>query len=168
MQLSAEFHFYFPVSQQIASKFHKQTLKSLNRLLKHKYIYCILVVVTPLTNQLNSVLISKLGQGFEPCGELRQGQSLTPLEAHPYPFLSRVPLCAMYAQCTCMYVCRSMYVCVYVCMYVVRTHVYVCIPCHQKNVIIYTERDMAQWLERGALPMSLQFRIPLGAEFLDK
>ena len=30
------------------------------------------------------------------------------------------------------------------------------------------KRDMAQWLERGALPMSLsavRFRIPLGAEF---
>ena len=33
------------------------------------------------------------------------------------------------------------------------------------------ERDMAQWLERGALPMSLpaaRFRIPLGAEFSEK
>ena len=34
-----------------------------------------------------------------------------------------------------------------------------------------TERDMAQWLERSALPMSLpavRFRIPLGAEFSEK
>ena len=33
------------------------------------------------------------------------------------------------------------------------------------------ERDMAQWLERGALPMSLpavRFRIPLGAGFSEK
>ena len=33
------------------------------------------------------------------------------------------------------------------------------------------ERDMAQWLERGALPMLLpavRFRIPLGAEFSEK
>ena len=33
------------------------------------------------------------------------------------------------------------------------------------------ERDMAQWLERSALPMSLpavRFRIPLGAEFSEK
>ena len=33
------------------------------------------------------------------------------------------------------------------------------------------ERDMAQWLERGALSMSLpavRFRIPLGAEFSEK
>ena len=33
------------------------------------------------------------------------------------------------------------------------------------------ERDMAQWLELGALPMSLpavRFRIPLGAEFSEK
>ena len=31
---------------------------------------------------------------------------------------------------------------------------------------LYLERDMAQWLERGALPMSqpaVRFRIPLGA-----
>ena len=35
----------------------------------------------------------------------------------------------------------------------------------------HIERDMAQWLERGALPMSLpavRFRIPLGAEFSEK
>ena len=34
-----------------------------------------------------------------------------------------------------------------------------------------SERDMAQWLEPGALPMSLpavRFRIPLGAEFSEK
>ena len=33
------------------------------------------------------------------------------------------------------------------------------------------ERGMAQWLERGALPMSLpavRFRVPLGAEFSKK
>ena len=33
------------------------------------------------------------------------------------------------------------------------------------------EREMAQWLERGALPMSLpavRFRIQLGAEFSEK
>ena len=33
------------------------------------------------------------------------------------------------------------------------------------------ERDMVQWLERGALPMSLpavRFRIPLGAEISEK
>ena len=33
------------------------------------------------------------------------------------------------------------------------------------------ERDMAQWLEHGALSMSLpaeRFRVPLGAEFSDK
>ena len=33
------------------------------------------------------------------------------------------------------------------------------------------ERDVAQWLERGALPMSLpavRFRIPLGAGFSEK
>ena len=33
------------------------------------------------------------------------------------------------------------------------------------------ERDGAQWLERGALPMSLpavRFRIPLGTEFSEK
>ena len=33
------------------------------------------------------------------------------------------------------------------------------------------ERDMAQWLERGALPMSLpalRFRTPLGARFSEK
>ena len=37
--------------------------------------------------------------------------------------------------------------------------------------ILSAERDMAQWLERGALPMSLsavRFRIPLGAEFSKK
>ena len=35
----------------------------------------------------------------------------------------------------------------------------------------FTERDMAQWLERGALPMSLpavRFLIPLGAGFSEK
>ena len=35
--------------------------------------------------------------------------------------------------------------------------------------VSFTARDMAQWLERGALPMSLpavQFRIPLGAWFI--
>ena len=34
-----------------------------------------------------------------------------------------------------------------------------------------SERDMAQWLERGALPMSLpavRFQIPLGAGFSEK
>ena len=36
---------------------------------------------------------------------------------------------------------------------------------------ICLERDVTQWLERGALPMSLpavRFGIPLGAEFSDK
>ena len=35
----------------------------------------------------------------------------------------------------------------------------------------FRERDIAQWLERGALPMSLpvvRFRIPLGAGFSEK
>ena len=35
----------------------------------------------------------------------------------------------------------------------------------------FGQRDMAQWLERGALPMSLpvvRFRIPLGAGFSEK
>ena len=41
--------------------------------------------------------------------------------------------------------------------------------CHAKSHINrdLTDRDMAQWLERGALPMSMaavRFRIPLGAE----
>ena len=38
-------------------------------------------------------------------------------------------------------------------------------------IVLLIERDMAQWLERGALPMSLpavRFRIPLGAEFSEK
>ena len=37
--------------------------------------------------------------------------------------------------------------------------------------LLSLERDVAQWLERGALPMSLsavRFRIPLGAGFSDK
>ena len=36
---------------------------------------------------------------------------------------------------------------------------------------VNTERDMAQWLKRGALPMSLpvvRFRIPLDAAFSEK
>ena len=36
---------------------------------------------------------------------------------------------------------------------------------------VLSERDVAQWLERGALPMSLpavRFRIPLGAGFSEK
>ena len=45
-----------------------------------------------------------------------------------------------------------------------------------ENDILWThrliiERDVAQWLERGALPMSLlavRFRIPLGAGFSEK
>ena len=40
-----------------------------------------------------------------------------------------------------------------------------------RHVPLYIERDMAQWLEHGALPMSLpavRFRIPLGAGFSEK
>ena len=36
---------------------------------------------------------------------------------------------------------------------------------------LFLERDMAQWLKRGALPMSLpavRFQIPLGAEFSEE
>ena len=39
------------------------------------------------------------------------------------------------------------------------------------NFVMSLERDMAQWLERRALSMSmpaLQFRIPLGSEFSEK
>ena len=42
---------------------------------------------------------------------------------------------------------------------------------HLSLMIFCSERDMAQWLERGALPISLpavRFRIPLGAEFSEK
>ena len=38
-------------------------------------------------------------------------------------------------------------------------------------MICMLERNMAQWLERGALPMSLpavRFRIPLGVGFSEK
>ena len=38
-------------------------------------------------------------------------------------------------------------------------------------LVMDVERDVAQWLERGALPMSLpavRFRIPLGAGFSEK
>ena len=40
-----------------------------------------------------------------------------------------------------------------------------------KCLILKSEGDVAQWLERGALLMSLptvRFRIPLGAEFSEK
>ena len=39
------------------------------------------------------------------------------------------------------------------------------------SLVCVLERDVAQWLERGALPMSLpavRFRIPLGAGFSEK
>ena len=41
----------------------------------------------------------------------------------------------------------------------------------REDIEICLERDMAQWLERGALPMSLaavRFRIPLGVGFSDR
>ena len=64
-------------------------------------------------------------------------------------------------------------------------YVYILVICREKNKITnlaklaftklykstYLGRDMAQWLERGALPMSLpavRFRIPLGAGFSEK
>ena len=50
-------------------------------------------------------------------------------------------------------------------IYIIYIYIYTCIY----NYIL--ERDMAQWFERGALPMSLPavwFRIPLGAEFSEK
>ena len=40
-----------------------------------------------------------------------------------------------------------------------------------RTMSIDVEKDMAQWLDRGALPMSLpavRFRIPFGAGFSDK
>ena len=43
--------------------------------------------------------------------------------------------------------------------------------CHIALKIDFVQRDMAQWLERGVLPMSLpavRFRIPLGAGFSEK
>ena len=43
--------------------------------------------------------------------------------------------------------------------------------CHITLYYAIRERDVAQWLERGALPMSLpavRFRIPLGAGFSEK
>ena len=39
------------------------------------------------------------------------------------------------------------------------------------SIYFFTERDMAQWIERGTLSMSLpavRFQIPLGAGFSDK
>ena len=46
-----------------------------------------------------------------------------------------------------------------------------CFIYHIIYIIAIIERDVAQWLERGALPMSLpavRFRIPLGAGFSEK
>ena len=43
--------------------------------------------------------------------------------------------------------------------------------CRLKSSIFSSMRDMVQWLERGALPMSLpaaRFRIPLGVGFSEK
>ena len=51
------------------------------------------------------------------------------------------------------------------------THVLKMIPESLIGFEVTLERDVAQWLERGALPMSLpavRFRIPLGAGFSEK
>ena len=56
-------------------------------------------------------------------------------------------------------------------IYIIYTHIYTKTnPSNTSNIAaeLHKESDMTQWLERGALPMSLpavRFRIPLSAEF---